>query len=297
MEQQDKNIGTRLGEIGCAFRSNIEDHIKDYILQKGDDVEWILEPLDVISHSAEIVIDAFQYSSPLDSFYRLYFHNKNAVNTYVAYDKPFKEPSFTKSVGNKIYFLKSDEIEKVPDPNTYDKTMIIRETQNFHVVNYIPSIWKDLIVPFTEKGIWQAVLLNETISLFPKGWHGNYLNKTYVFSKEDMQLIASSCKQLIEHYINKERLVAYLKSMGYSDPLKYDFTESDYEKLVTYLDREDIMPSVEIDGNKAVASFYYWNDWSGFCRKIIPVERKGKSVIFGETEHEVLVKYDCGIRF
>ena len=31
-----------LGEIGCRFRSNIENHIKGYKLQKGDDVEWLL---------------------------------------------------------------------------------------------------------------------------------------------------------------------------------------------------------------------------------------------------------------
>ena len=46
-----------LGEIGCRFRSNIENHIKDYELQKGDDVEWLLEPLNAISHSTNIVRD------------------------------------------------------------------------------------------------------------------------------------------------------------------------------------------------------------------------------------------------
>ncbi|MBR5653865.1 MAG: hypothetical protein IKX22_07260 [Prevotella sp.] len=300
MEQKDKNIGTLLGDIGCAFRSNIEDHIKDYKLQKGDDVEWILEPLDSISHSADIVIDAFQYGSHGDSYYELYFHNKNAANTYVAYDKPLEEPRIRKTVGSTINFSISNEKEKVPEPNTYDKTMVINKTLNFHVAKFIPTIWKDLIVPFTEKGIWQAVLLNETKSLFPKGWHGNYLNNKYVFSKDDMQLIIKRSKRFINDITeyDKKRLVAYYKSMGNSNPtLEYDFTESDYEKLASYLDREDIMPSVEIDGDKAVASFCYWNDWSGFCRKIIPVERKDQSVIIGETEKEVLVKYVCGIRY
>ena len=115
-----------------------------------------------------------------------------------------------------------------------------------------------------------------------------------------MQLIIERSKSFINDIseYDKKRLVAYYKSLGYSDPLKYDFAKSDYEKLTTYLESEDIiMPSVEIDGDKAVASFCYWNDWSGFCRKIIPVERKDQSVIIGETEKEVLVKYDCGIRY
>ena len=63
MEMIDSNIGATLGEIGCRFRSNIENHIKDYELQKGDDVEWLLEPLDAISHSPDIVLDAFQIGS------------------------------------------------------------------------------------------------------------------------------------------------------------------------------------------------------------------------------------------
>lgn len=75
----------------------------------------------------------------------------------------------------------------------------------------------------------------------------------------------------------------------------YDFTESDYEKLLSYLDRDDILPSVEMNDYKAVVSFVYWSEWGGLCRKIIPVERADLSINIGKTRHEVLVKYDCGI--
>ena len=297
MEQQDKNIGTLLGDIGCEFRRNIDAHIKDYQLQKGNDVEWLLEPLDAIRHPADIVIDAFQYGSRWESFYQLYFHDKKATMPYVAYDMPFKEPSLTKMVGNTIIFLEPKEIEEAPTPNAYNKTMIIKETLDYHAANYIPLIWKDLIVPFTEIGIWQAVLLNETEALFPKGWHGNYLNKTYIFSKEDIQLISDGCKGLIQKCSNRERFIAYLKPMGYSAPLKYDFSKSDYEKLLSHFNRDDIMPSFEINADKAVVSFSYWSKWRGLCRKIIPVEMTERSIIIGDTEHEVLVKYSCGIRY
>lgn len=60
MENNDKNLGAILGDMGCKFRSNIENNIKDYQLQKEDDVEWLLEPLDAISHSADLVLDAFK---------------------------------------------------------------------------------------------------------------------------------------------------------------------------------------------------------------------------------------------
>ena len=105
--------------------------------------------------------------------------------------------------------------------------------------------------------------------MFPKGWHADYMTKTYVFSHDDMKDI-----------INKHKRESH------------DF---DHEKLAKYLNRDDILPSVEIDGDKAIATFHYWNDWKGFCKRIIPVEKHGHTVKFGEYDREILVKYDCGI--
>ena len=105
-----------LDETGRRFRSNIENHIKDYELQKGDDVEWLLEPLNAISHSPDIVLDAFQIGTKWESFYKLYFHNKDASLAYVAYDHPIERPhGYIK--GNTIYFPNIDEIEEWPKPN------------------------------------------------------------------------------------------------------------------------------------------------------------------------------------
>ncbi len=268
-----------LGEMGCRFRSNIENHIKDYKLQKGDDVEWLLEPLDAISHSANIVLDVFQIGTKWESFYKLYFHNKDASLAYVAYDHPIERPRGYRKEGNTIHFLEPDEIEEMPKPNPYSKTMLIKGTPEENLMSDVPDIWEDLIVPFNEIGVWQAVLLNETIALFPKGWHGNYLEKTYVFSKADMQQIIDGSKS------------------KYYDFTDAEFRKSDYERLATFIDREDILPSVEISGDKAVASYCYWNNWSGFCQASVPVERRGKSVSIGQSNEEVLVAYDCGIRY
>ena len=49
-------IDAVLGNIGCTFRSNIENHIKDYKLQKGDDVEWLLDTLDELSYPKDYVL-------------------------------------------------------------------------------------------------------------------------------------------------------------------------------------------------------------------------------------------------
>ena len=295
MEKIDMNMGEILGEIGCRFRSIIENHIKDYRLQKGDDVEWLLEPLDSIYHSPDIVLDAFQYETPWESWYELYFHNKDASQVYVAYNEPFMTPERRKRVRNSFYLLTEDEKEKASNPNPYSKDLLIKETLNMFTAKVVPSFWEETMIPFTEVGIWQAVLLNETLALFPKGWHANYLTKTYVFSRADMQQIIDNKKSRYDYTDEEiERLNAYWRFLDMT-PHFDQYKKSNYDKLVSYLEREDILPSVEISGDKAIVSYYYWSEWSGFCRARVPVERCGQSVTIGEHTRDVLVAYDCGI--
>ena len=252
MEKHDKSIGRILGEIGCQFRSNIENHIKDYRLQKNDDVEWLLEPLDEISHPSDYVLDAFQITTRWESIYHLYFHLKGANSIYRPFDKPIERSHEKQKEGDTISFdMKWREEE--PRPNPFVKSMIIKDDLNPLASKAIPTIWEDLVVSFTTVGIWQAVLLNEIPALFPKGWHADYLRKIYVFSHDDMQSIYDHCKTIVDDF-------------------------SDYD-----------------DGDNAVATFFYWNDWSGFCKMIIPVEKHGNSVKIGKQEHETLVEYDCRI--
>ncbi len=295
MEKYDKHVGIVLGEIGCLFRSNIEDHIKDYELVKKDDVEWLLEPLTEISHPADLVLDAFQICTRWDSVYKLYFHLKDASSIYIPFDKPIKEPIGMRREGNTIIFLDIGE-EDIPKPNPFDKSMIIKGDLKPIESKRIPSIWDELVVPFTTIGIWQAVLLDETMALFPKVWHANYLRKTYVFSQADMQQIYDENYKYVLPSDDYLKLLAKYKSTMERD-YKTRIDIFKHNKLASYLNRDDIWPTVEIDGDKAIATYHYWNDWGGFCRRIIPVEKHGKSVKIGEFEREVLVEYDCGLRY
>lgn len=290
-------MGAVLGEIGNRFRRIIEAHIKDYRLQKGDDVEWLLEPLDAISHSPDIVLDAYQLGTEWESFYKLYFHNKNASWAYVAYDEPFLTPERKKRVRNCYYLLTEDERKKASRPNPYSKDLLIKETLNVFTDKVVPSFWDELAVQYTETGIWQAVLLNEIIALFPKGWHANYLKKTYVFSMADLQQIIDDKKSRYD-YTDEEidRLNAYWRFLDMT-PHFDQYKKSNYDKLVSYLEHEDILPSVTISGDEAVVSYCYWSEWGGFCRNHIPVERRGQSVAIGKPDNEALVAYDCGICF
>jgi hypothetical protein len=296
MEKIDKNKGEVLGEIGCRFMSIIESHIKDYELQKDGDFEWLLEPLDAISHSPDIVLDAFQYGNKKWSNSKLYFHDRDATHAYVAYDKPIIKLK-GKMIGNTIIF-DIDESEKIPEPNPYDKTMLIKDTLNIYAVHIIPPIWDNLVIQFTEVGVWQAVLLNEIVTSFPHLWN-NCLqgSKTIVFSQADMQQIIDDKKSRYDYTDEEiERLNAYWRFLDMT-PHFDQYKKSNYDKLVSYLECEDILPSVKISGDEAVVSYCYWNEWSGFCRATVPVERCGQSVTIGEHAHEVLVAYDRGISY
>ena len=278
-----------LGEIGCQFRRVIEHHIKDHELLKGDDVEWLLGPLNSISHSPDVVIDAFKFDNRLGSCYGLYLHNKRASQTYVAYDRNYteRELEILRHM-NSLRKEKGIEEEINLEPKPFDKTMVIRDTLNSSASGMIPSIWDELVIPFTEAGIWQAVLLNETRALFPKGWHANYMSKLYVFARADMQKIFDRYNELIDADLKETN--ANRKSRGENEVKK-----SDYNWMAPFMDRDDIMPSVKVDVDKAVAYYCYWNDWSGFCRASVPVERRGQSVNIGEPDKEVLFGYTCNI--
>ncbi|MBR5169874.1 MAG: hypothetical protein IKW85_04840 [Muribaculaceae bacterium] len=264
MEKIDKNMGEILGEIGCRFRGIIESHIKDYRLQKGNDVEWLLEPLDLISHPSDLALDTFRCGFGRDWAYELYFHYTNAKSFYQPYNLAPDSPIL--AIINDGSIIVYDDID-MPESNPYDKSMLIQDKLDIWSGHAIPSVWDDVMVPFTELGIWQAQLLHRALTFMPKGWHGNYLNHWYVFSQDDMQRIFD----------------------------KYSSYKSvDHEMLESYLGRDDILPSVNIDGDKAVVTYCIWTRWGGLCRLTVPVERHNQSVIFGESERQTLVKYHCG---
>ena len=281
-----------LGEIGCKFRSEIQSHISisGHSLCKGDDVEWLLGPLDAISHSSDIVIDAYKFDNHLGSCYELYFHNKRAFQTYVANDRNYAEHEIDR-IRLRNELLQKRGIEGIVDlnPKPFDKTMIIKDTLNAEASHMIPPIWDELVVPFTEVGIWQAVLLDETRAMFPTGWHANYMKKLYVFSKaEDLQKVFNRYSEVRD--ANIEQINAERRSRG-----EKEVTKSYFDWISSFMDQDDIMPSVKVDGDNAVVNYCYWNDWSGFCRASVPVERRVQSVTIREPQKEVHFGYSCNI--
>ena len=89
---------------------------------------------------------------------------------------------------------------------------------------------------------------------------------------------------------NIEQINAELRSLG-----EKEVTNSEYDWMAPFVDRDDIVPFVKVDGDKAVVYYCYWNDWSGFCRASVPVERCSQSVNIGEPDKDVLFGYTCNI--
>lgn len=135
----------------------------------------------------------------------------------------------------------------------------------------IPEIWDRVKVPFSPMGIWQALLLYRTPILLPKFWHMNYGKRDFVFSRQDLFDIFSA-----KYY-------------------RLESTEG--KKLKDICFGEDILPKVLINGGNARVEYLYWNNWSGLCRSITYVTKHGDGVLFGDEEKEVLLEYDCGIRY
>ena len=109
-------------------------------------MEWLLDPLDELSHPVDYVLDAFQVCTSFESLYKLYFHLKGANSIYSPFDKPLTGSFGTQKDDNKIHFDDINEID-IPKPKPFDKSMKIKGDLKPLEARAIPSIWNDLEVP------------------------------------------------------------------------------------------------------------------------------------------------------
>ena len=131
-------------------------------------------------------------------------------------------------------------------------------------------IFNNIVVPFTQEGIWQAMLLKDLWALaMPLYDHSNHERIKYVWDEKE-----AAC---LRHY----------ESCGTM------FEKSEFEY-------RDYIPKVTLDdtNHTAVVRVAIWNDLDGltyFSRKI---HWKNGKVSFNKPKKEKqLIKYDCGICF
>lgn len=114
----------------------------------------------------------------------------------------------------------------------------------------------------------QAWLLNCIPDFMPVVWHACYNSKEYIYSQESVDEIFQDADRRMR-----------------------------VKEQVMEIDVDTLLPDVIVEGDKAVLKMTYWNDWTGLVQLTVDVTRDGSSVCFSEPKREVLVKYDCGIRF
>ena len=195
------------------------------------------------------VLDGFQSGSRHSSHMVLHARRKEGTE-YI----PLKEERF----GDDMLFFKAmrDEEESLlkdwidDSLSIFDDSMYIRNTVYHGMTErLVKPIWEDIIVPFNEEGIWEAVLLYLAPRFMPGHWHWIYAHIDMVTSK---YLLVSKCMTIDDYAI--------------------------------YLNSDFIPPKVYIDSDsEATVNFTSWGRYGlGFWE--LKVIKDGKSVRITKSE-------------
>ena len=167
------------------------------------------------------VLDGFQSGSRHSSHMVLHARRKEGTE-YI----PLKEERF----GDDMLFFKAmrDEEESLlkdwidDSLSIFDDSMYIRNTVYHGMTErLVKPIWEDIIVPFNEEGLWEAVLLYLAPRFMPGHWHWIYAHIEPVTSQ---YILVSKCMTIDDYAI-------YLNS-DFIPPKVY--IESDSEATVNF---------------------------------------------------------------
>lgn len=84
----------------------------------------------------------------------------------------------------------------------YNESMVINEIIDNKAYQQMPPIWDSISVPFTEEGIWQALLLKEASMFLPMFGHGNYHSGYFCFENEEMDFILGEGSKKLVNYVH-----------------------------------------------------------------------------------------------
>lgn len=146
-------------------------------------------------------------------------------------------------------------------PMKYEDFMYIHNMIPQSEARLIPKVWNHLKVENSAKGAWQACILEYMATpLMPLVWHAGYIARKFILSFVDLKDLPVDCSE--------------------------------------FCNDESILPGVrQIEGAKYKVSHTYWNPWNGLVRFSTIVEIKDGRPLFSDEDDDVLIPYDCGIRF
>ena len=250
-----------------ALAEKTEKYIKSIKdLKTGEDKYNDLSPIMSCFKQVKVkdgyVLDGFQSGSRHSSHMVLHARRKNGTEyTPIEEDKYGDDMLIFKA-------LRDDEDSPLKDwiedsINIFDDSMYIRTTVYHGITDrLVKPIWEDIVVPFNEEGIWEAVLLYLAPRLMSGNWHWVYCRITPVTSKS---VLVSRCKTIDDYAI--------------------------------YLNSDFIPPKVCIESDsEAIVQFTAWG-WYGLDFWELKVSKDGKSVkiTVGDESPKRLIYYEPSI--
>ena len=250
-----------LGHIGNTYVS----HAKLFYETNPNDLTPLLDYLPDLTLDSKYVLEDFRPREQTNSVLWLYVREKN---TEPLQDENCinKENNLFFTFGqnsNKRYTIKSIKIAGI-SILTYRKK--IKPINPFSYIH----------LPFTKEAAWQAYLLQRTYHIIGMRWHGGYAKRLFINLPGDIDKI----KEI--------------------HPLASSETNSTLEKLIEACKEAYSLPTVNLTGNKAIVVHCWFDAWQGLIRVTWQGKyNKWKKRIgrFKITKEEVLVKYNCRIKY
>lgn len=148
----------------------------------------------------------------------------------------------------------------------YDTTSMFQLSMKELPEGYI-SIEESLDWTFSPQGVWEWTLIKDLWVNLPLWWHANYSKIDYILDLNDYSRIVPKMPPPFE---------------------------------ITGLSQDpSILPTGKYkDDNHIEVSFCIWNAWSGLSRiTYLATRNTDGSISLSQTGDELLIKYDCGIRY
>ena len=203
------------------------------------DVSFLLNPLKDIKVRDGYLLDAYPVTYIREGayYFQLYICREDADTAY--------HPKLTDIRDS---FWKKLNVQKC------EKQWLPKYNDSMYIDTEIPSeLEKDipcdqLVVPFTEKGIWEALMLKIAYMHLPKFDHGAYKESRLILCDKDVsELVIHIAIDNMEWYVGKEKV-------------------------------NRIENGVSINGNCAEVKYTYWNDWQGLVKVTTKAYKDGDGI-------------------
>ena len=198
--------------------------------------------------------------------YRLYAFRTGSIEQYVPGEVGVHLEPRMPEIGD-IYSDNEPTQRRNYELAPYNDSMFIVGTISHEAEETVPPLSDYLKFEFTPEAIWEAVLLlREAEGYLPHFWHGGYAHRRFVV--DDYSLAFNSIRRV------------------------------DKDLWTQFLSDSRIAPSVTLlSASSAQVHYCMWSNWTGLYSVDLLATRVGSSLNFEVLRKEVLLPYDCGMKF